>query len=236
VIRAAGIDVLPRFGSMELGPIGYGCLRPVDVDDCHLLGDLHAVIQAPLPAWDHRPAVDSLLVTPLTAYTPFVMLNVSLGDQAIVETRVCGCPMDQPGWGRHLRQIRSFEKLTAGGMTFLDSDVVRVLEEALPAAFGGGPGDYQLVESTGKDGFAALDLVIHPRVGSLDDDAAIDCFLLALGRADPTQRVMAFEWRAAGRLRVVRDPPRATASGKILHLSSGSAGVGADEAERIASS
>ena len=236
VIRAAGIEVLPRFGTMELGPIGYGCLHPVDVDDCHLLSDLHAVIQAPLPARDNRPAVDSLLVTPLTVYTPFVMLNVSLGDQAIVETRTCGCPMDHPGWGRHIRQIRSFEKLTAGGMTFLDSDVVRVLEEALPAAFGGGAGDYQLVESTREDGFAALDLVIHPRVGLLDHDAAIDCFLLALGRTDPTQRVMALEWRAAGRLRVVRDPPHATASGKILHLSSGSAGVVADGAERSARS
>ena len=37
-------------------------------------------------------------------------------------------------------------------MTFLDSDVIRVLEEVLPARFGGGPTDFQLVEQEDDDG------------------------------------------------------------------------------------
>jgi hypothetical protein len=56
------------------------------------------------------------------------------------------------GWTTHLRDIRSQEKLTAGGMTFLDTDLIRVLEEVLPARFGGAPTDYQLVEEEAEEG------------------------------------------------------------------------------------
>ncbi len=69
-----------------------------------------------------------------------------MGDQAVVSERACGCPYQQLGWTTHLHGIRSFEKLTAAGMTFLDTDVIRVLEEVLPGRFGGIPSDYQLVE------------------------------------------------------------------------------------------
>jgi len=31
------------------------------------------------------------------------------------------------GWDTHIHSIRSPEKLTAGGMSFLDTDVVRVI-------------------------------------------------------------------------------------------------------------
>ena len=48
--------------------------------------------------------------------------------------------------------IRSHEKLTAGGMTLLDTDVIRLLDEVLPARFGGAPTDYQLVEHESDDG------------------------------------------------------------------------------------
>lgn len=60
------------------------------------------------------------------------------------------------GWTLHLHGIRSVEKLTAAGMTFLDSDVIRVLEEVLPGRFGGGPTHYQLVEEEdAEDGRAS---------------------------------------------------------------------------------
>jgi hypothetical protein len=75
-----------------------------------------------------------------------VLLNLSLGDHARLERRACGCPLERLGWDTHLETIRSFEKLTAAGMNFLDVDVIRVLEEILPARFGGGPTDYQLQE------------------------------------------------------------------------------------------
>ena len=92
----------------------------------------------------------ALLLSSLRASSPLVLLNVSLGDQAFVERRHCGCPLESMGWDLHLHTIRSFEKLTAGGMTFLGSDVIRVMEDVLPGRFGGGPADYQLVALLGK--------------------------------------------------------------------------------------
>ena len=47
------------------------------------------------------------------------MLNVSLGDQAVMVQHACGCPLQTLGWDTHLYTIRSYEKLTGGGMTSL---------------------------------------------------------------------------------------------------------------------
>ena len=39
-----------------------------------------------------------------------------MGNQAVVSERACGCPYQELGWTTHLHDIRSFEKLTAGGI------------------------------------------------------------------------------------------------------------------------
>jgi hypothetical protein len=104
----------------------------------HLLHDLHALMQS--------PGDPGLFVTYLGRATPLVMLDLPLGDQAPVRRRASGCPLEACGWGTYLHGIVSREKFTAAGMTFYDTDVIRVLETALPARFGGGPTDYQLVE------------------------------------------------------------------------------------------
>jgi hypothetical protein len=44
-IRRTGVEVLPRYGSVDCGPIGYGCLAPEAPDDVHTLHDRHAFIQ-----------------------------------------------------------------------------------------------------------------------------------------------------------------------------------------------
>ena len=132
--------------------------------------------------------------------------------------RACGCPLERLGWATHLHTIRSYAKLTAGGMTFPDTDVVRVLDELLPARFGGAPTDYQLVEEEAGDGEPRLRLLVHPGVGPLDADAVADTFLAALSTGSGVERVMGLAWREAGLLRVERRPPLTTVSGKILHL------------------
>src|SRR5215212_9086421 len=141
-----------------------------------------------------------------------------MGDQAVLTRRACGCPLEALGWTTHLHTIRSYEKLTAGGMTFLDTDVVRVLEAVLPARFGGGPIDYQLLEEQDGGGRPCVRLLVHPRVGSLDEGAVADAFLAALGTGSGAERVMALQWRAAGLFQVDRACPRPTAAGKVLHL------------------
>jgi hypothetical protein len=220
-IRQAGIEVLPRYGSVDCGPMGYGCLAPEAPDDVHLLHDLHAMIQ-PQPA-SHAadmpgPGAAPLLLSSLHPAAPFIMLNVSLGDQAVMRQRACGCPLQTLGWDTHLHTIRSYEKLTGGGMTFFDTDVIRVLDEVLPARFGGVPTDYQLLEEETDDGQPRLRLLVHPRLGPLDPDAISACFLMAIGSASTVEQMMSALWRDAKVLSVERHIPQSTGAGKILHL------------------
>ena len=159
-----------------------------------------------------------MFISSLHPRSPFTMLNVSMGDQATVTARQCGCPLEKLGWVTHLRDIRSFEKLTGGGMTFLDSDVIRVLEEELPARFGGAPTDYQLVEEEAGNGQPRLRLLVHPGIGPLDTNAVGDAFLKAIGSRSPSEQLMEMFWRDADLFRVERQVPIATAAGKIMHL------------------
>jgi hypothetical protein len=103
-------------------------------------------------------------------------------------------------------------------MALLDSDVVTVLEEALPRRFGGGPADYQLIEDEGPDGQPRLRLLVHPRVGPLDPGSVVDAFLAGIGQDSGARRVGALTWRGARLLQVERRPPVTTGAGKILHL------------------
>lgn len=217
-IRKAGAEAAPYYGSVDAGLIGAGCLAPVAPDEVHVHDDLVTLVQPDRadPVTGLRP--DHLLVSSFRAEAPLVLLNVSLGDEGILDARRCGCPLETVGWTRHLHAIRSFEKLTAGGMTFLDCDVVRVLEEELPGRFGGGPTDYQLLEEEAPGGEPRLRLLVHPRVGCLSPDVVADTFLDAIGTGNGAERVMALHWRQAGLLRVERTPPLTTDSGKILHL------------------
>lgn len=208
-IRRSGADAMPRYGAIESGPIGYGCLHPEAEDDVHVFHDLHAIVQA-----DGDP---TLLVSSLRPTTAVVMLNFSMGDEGTLARRSCGCPLERTGWPGHLHTIRSREKLTTAGMTFLDFSVVRVLEEVLPARFGGGPSDYQLVEDEGAQGRSELRLLVHPRVGAVEPEAVRATFLAAIGTG-PGERLMSLVWRQSHVLRVERRPPIAASSGKILHL------------------
>jgi len=214
-VRRAGIDATPDYGSADSGgSVGQGCLSPEAPDDIHVFSDLNALIQVDAPPFP----TGALLLSSIRPTVPFIFLNVSMGDRATITRRRCGCPMEELGWQTHLHTIRSFEKLTAGGMTFEDADVVRILEEVLPRHFGGGPTDYQLVEEMADDSQPRLRLLVRPSVAVGDLVAVSDLFLEALGAGSGTRRVMALQWRQAGFLRAERKAPFATPSGKILHL------------------
>ena len=208
---------VPDYGSADTGgSLTHGCLHPAAPDDVHFFRDLHALIQAenghgPLPP-------GALLVTSLRDTAPLILLNASMGDRAAVESRACGCPLGDLGWTPHLSDIRSFEKLTVCGMTFLDTDVVRVLEEVLPARFGGGVMDYQLAEDEGPAGQPELRLCVHPRVGPVDPEAVAAAFLEAVSQGRGAERLMGILWERAQVLRVERRPPISAGAGKIRHL------------------
>ena len=146
------------------------------------------------------------------------MLNLSMGDQAEMSDRACGCPLELAGWTKHLWNVRSFEKLTGGGVTLQGTDVIRVLSEVLPAKFGGVQTDYQLAEKLGADGEALLELVVHPRLGDLPSAAIAEEFLRALSSGSDSDTMMIQRWRDAGTLQVVRRAPAVTLAGKIQYL------------------
>ncbi len=93
-----------------------------------------------------------------------------------------------------------------------------MLEEVLPRRFGGSPVDYQLVEQEGAGGRAAIRLLVHPRVGPLDDAAVTAAFLEVIATPSRAERVMGLMWREADLIGVEHRPPLAAPSGKILHL------------------
>jgi len=218
-VEAAGAVALPRMGATETDILSFACAHPQAADDMHFLDDRHALIQ-PGPGRG-MPGIpdDAMLVTSLLDTAPLMLVNVCMGDRATLVRRDCGCGLARDGWGLHVHDVRSFEKLTAGGITFLDVDVIRVLEEAMPARFGGRPADWQLIERL-DDGRARPEvvLVVDPSVGALDEGAVTDAFLDAVGGGSGGEKLMEMQWRDARMLRVVREPPRRTASGKVLHL------------------
>ena len=217
-IRCTGADVEPTYGSSETGMIAWGCFAPNTPDEHHLFHDLLALTQPGADGESANMPPDTLLISSLRSTARFILLNVSLGDRAEVFKRACGCGLERLGWTTHLRTIRSFEKLTAGGMMFLDADVIRVLEDLLPERFGGGPTDYQLVEEEAEGGQPRVRLLIHPAVGSLDMTAVREMFLAAIGGGSGADRVMELQLRAAGLFTVERRPPLMNGLGKIQHI------------------
>ena len=217
LIQSSGARAHPHYSSADSGHLGRGCTTPEVADEVHVVRNRYAVIQ---PGIDSNPDFpsDALLVTSILPKTRLILLNVSLGDQAVMTSRQCGCPFQELGWTTHLHTIRSFEKLTACGMTFHHADVIRVLEDTLPSTFGGRATDYQLVDDDYVGGSPRVRLLVHPRIGVIDTRAVRQTFLDAIGHGSGVQRVMMMVWRDAGLPIVEREAPRVTAGGKILHV------------------
>ena len=217
-IRNSGADVLPAMGCVELGHVADGCLKPEAPDDMHIIKDLLAVIQpgGSDAAQDLPP--QALLFTSLRPTTPLIILNVSMGDHAVITRRSCGCPLDTLGYDTHIQYVRSFEKLTSGGMAFLDTEIIRILDVDLPGMFGGGPTDYQLLEEESGDGTPRLRLVVHPRVGPLDDEDVKKAFLKLIGSGPGAEKLTSLLWKASSMVSVDRAVPQTTSTGKIHHM------------------
>jgi len=129
-----------------------------------------------------------------------------------------GRPEGALGLTDHISDIRSFGKLTGEGVTLVGSDVERILEEVLPARFGGSPLDYQLVEEEDHRGFTRLILRVSPSITLADESAPADLVFQALRAEGAGGATSASKWKQAGTLSVRRETPRPTARGKLLPL------------------
>jgi len=220
-IEARGFRVLSRFSFAELGNCAWQCPVGREADDLHVLTDRVAVRQHLRPVSPDGAEARALLFTSLVPYARHVLLNVESGDEAQLEERPCGCFLERAGLRLHMHTIRSFEKLTAEGLTYLGPGLADLLEEDLPRLFGGDSRHYQLVEAEDGSGLTRLFLLVSPAVGPLDEAAVRHAVLREMARRHlvPTYgRVVQRVWEDAGTLRVLRREPLPTASGKILHL------------------
>jgi hypothetical protein len=216
-VAAVGARVVCNYSMVELGMVGSPCAAPVAADDVHLLDFRVGVVQRSLAVGGDGSQVGAMFLTSLLPTAPKLMLNIDSGDYGVIDERDCGCPFAQLGLTRHLRDIRSHEKLTTEGVTFLGSDVVDLVERTLPQRFGGQPGDYQLVDRQGAEP-PRVDVVVSPRVGDVDGAEVIEAVLAHLGSKSGAQRMMAGVWRSGGTLDVVRRQPQVTSGGKVLAL------------------
>jgi hypothetical protein len=215
-IEAGGAAAVPTYGFAEGGNVGSQCdRRATAADDVHVSLDAYAVIQRDGAADASTPS-DALLLTALRPACPKVLLNTEIGDSAIIETRRCGCLFDDVGYVQHLHTIRSFEKITGFGVTFVAADLYRVIEEALPRRVGGAVTDYQLVEAQDARGIPRYTLYVSPDVGPVADSTVIATFLEELGKLTNHYRYMVNLWDQPDMIRVQRARPLVTSRGKVL--------------------
>lgn len=217
-IEAAGARVFSVYGIMETGVVGYGCTNPAAVDEVHLNKDTIALIQYPRQVPHAEASVDAFLFTTLLPSAPKIMLNVESGDYGVMETRQCGCKLEQLGLTDHIYNIRSFDKLTGEGMTIMGTDLVNIVEKILPAKYGGSSTDYQILEEEDEQGHTRLSIVISPGVEGINEDELIRTVLAGLAGEKDTARMMTRIWSQANIFRVIRRQPFITTRGKLLPL------------------
>jgi hypothetical protein len=214
LIAETGCRALCFYSITETSFVGAPCANPDAPDDVHLLTDKLAVLTRPKVV--PFGSVNALIYTTLLPSSPKLMLNVESGDFALHSKRNCGCPMGRLGFRDHLRDIRSYEKLTSEGVTFLGTELLRLLEEVLPQRFGGAATDYQLAEAEEGE-LSRIYVVASPSLGVIDEDAVIELVLETLS-AYPGGRAMTEHWRQGNTLKVLRREPYRTESAKILPL------------------
>ena len=218
VLDKAGVRFIAHYSSMDAGLMGLACHNPTASDDMHVVSSCVALIQVGASGIDAGLPPKALLVTRLTQKHPFDLINFSTGDQADLEYYNCSCPLEETGWHQHMKNIRSFEKLTGGGITFSDHQLIRILEEILPQRFGGAPTDYQLVEDEDSTGLPLMRLMARPSLGEMNPAEVERVFLNALSHGGGAQKVAAEQWRNGQVLKLERKNPIMTPAGKILHL------------------
>lgn len=220
-IEAMGARAVPIYGISEAGVIAAGCDQGYpESDHCHTYKDTIAITRYRRNVPQCDTEVDSLLFSSLLYESPKILLNVEMGDYGIIDRKPCACEFGSLGFDSHISGIRSFEKLTGEGVTFVNTDFIRIVEEVLPKRFGGESTDYQLIEEEDAKGLTFLNLLVSPRVGEIDEAAVAAAFINQLKSAEDSPESWAQSgsemWGQAGTVRVVRDYPIPTRRAKIL--------------------
>jgi hypothetical protein len=215
VLEAAGAKPYPLYSISELGKVSGACLEMTSGNGGHVCQDSLALIgyKKRVPPSDLE--VDSLLFTSLLPFAPFVLVNVEMEDSGILGPARCGCALSKLGLTQQVSDIFSYGKLTTQGMTLPGAEVLKILEERLPAQFGGVPGDYQLTEREGGRQ-TEIELRVHPRVGASSEDQVRNFFLAELRRVYGGA-LSSRHWAQTNGVKVVFAAPYKTGSRDKVH-------------------
>ncbi len=217
-ITASGATFRSSYAFSEVGTIGSSCLNATGPNDQHFMQDHVAVIQAMRTVPGFSIEVPAFCFTSLLPTAAKMLLNVESDDYGTVDTNSCGCVWEQLGFPVHIRDIRSFRKLTGEGMTLVGSDIERVLDEFLPQRFGGSALDYQFAEEEDDRGFTRIILRVSRQIDLPDESEVIDFVFASLRDLGGSAAIAESTWRHAGTLRIRRESPVMTTRGKMLPL------------------
>ncbi|MGH9030263.1 MAG: hypothetical protein ACRDV4_11705 [Acidimicrobiales bacterium] len=214
-ILAVNAVPLDTYAFAQVGGVATACThRPV--------GELHvwetdvAVITREGCRPDGR-SVSVFLWTTLQPSARNIFVNVSSDDYGVLrrDDQPCTCGFGSLGFRTTVGQIRGLSKVVTGGIT-LPPDVLHdVVERQLPQQFGGTPVDYQFLE-TEVGGRSCLVLRVDPAL-RVDDAAVLQAVSVRL-RASEAGMLADEVWETGVDLRVQRQPPVPTRSGKVLAL------------------
>lgn len=214
IIRSGAV-YRPTYFLSEAGAIGLPCGNSTDPTDTHAMEDAIALV-ADAP-WSEEPR-QMLWLTTLLSSTPKVMLNVESDDVVSLDRRRCGCPLEDAGFGTHLLQVQSARKLTSEGMRLLGIDVLALVEEFLPATFGGSALHYQIAEEEDEKGRTRVVVIVDPRIDLPGEEAAIRDILQFIGSRGAPALLAAATWSQASSLSIRRETPRWSGHGKLPAL------------------
>ena len=217
IIRS-GARWAPYYSLTEAGNVGMGCANPADGNDVHWMKGQLGMIQYPRQLPGSTVSVNVFYYTTLQRSPTKSLLNMESDDFGVLEERHCGCPLEELGLTQHIRHIRSFAKLTAEGMTVAGTAMVRILEDVLPARFGGAALDYQLQEGEDEEGFTRYYIVVHPRVHLDEEQAVLQAVWEGLRQTGPGEHVSQSMWQQAQTFRIKRAEPIWAGGGKFQPL------------------
>jgi hypothetical protein len=217
-IKGLGCRAYSLFGCNELMIIGHGCANPCVPDDMHFCKDKLAVIQYKRKVEHSDVTVDSFLFTTILKSSPKIFLNTETGDYGFIEKRNCGCGFERLGFTEHIYAIRSFEKLTAEGATFIGSDLIPLVQKILPSEFGGNATDYQFIEEADENGIPRLYMLVSPDIGEIDEKRIKEIVFDTLTSGEYSHSYSRAYWTQAETIQIKRIHPIPTIRGKIVPL------------------
>jgi len=223
-ILDTGATALSIYWNTEVGIIGGSCPNTTaEGGGVHVAKDRIAVIHHERVVENAGVSVDAFLFSSLLPAAPRILLNVECEDYGSIKSGHCECELDDLGLTDRIYNIRSFGWFRAEGTRIFGIDLLKVIDEVLPAKFGGSPTDYQMLEEEDRHGFTRVVVVVSPSIGPVDENALITEVLNTLRNGlgyhrHETYRETAEFWSQAGTLQVRRVEPTNAIKKKLLPL------------------